>query len=88
MLNFTCPKCKREDLEVVEKDITMTSLVVEIDENEYFEYDLIDTGGGHVVRFQCLECGHVLKDENDQVIKTEVEVVEWIRGNCGREAEE
>jgi len=81
-LKFKCPSCNKEDLEIVETDITMTSLIVEIDEESCFEYDLIDTGGGTVGRYQCLECGFVLKDENEQVITTEEEVVEWLRKNC------
>ena len=79
---FKCTSCNREDLEIVQSDIIMTSLVVEIDEEGYFEYDLIDTGGGSVDRFQCSECGYVLKDDNEQVITTEEDVVEWLRKNC------
>ena len=81
-LKFQCPKCKREDLEIVETDVIMTSLIVEIDEGNCFEYDLIDTGGGCVDRFQCLECGYVLKNDDEQAITTEEEVVEWLRKNC------
>ena len=78
-LKFKCPNCNREDLEVVEKGVVMTSLIVEIDEDGYFEYDLIDTGGGSVERFQCLECGYVLRDKDDLAITTEEEVSEWLR---------
>ena len=85
MLKFKCPKCNREDLEIVEKDVIMTSLVVEIDDEDNFEYDLIDTGGGYVERFQCLDCGYILKDQSGQVITTEEEVVEWIRNNCSED---
>jgi len=85
---FKCPSCKREDLEIVEKDITMSSLIVEIDEEGHFEYDMIDTGGGFVLRFQCLECGYLLKNEDEQVITTEEEVVKWLRKNCSQDKQE
>jgi rubredoxin len=85
-LKFKCPSCKKEDLEIIETDVTMTSLIVEIDDEICFEYDLIDTGGGNVDRFQCSECGFVLKDDDEQIITTEEDVVEWIRGNCEQEA--
>jgi len=85
-LKFKCPSCKKEDLEVVETDVVMTSLIVEIDEESCFEYDLIDTGGGNVERFQCLECGYILKDENEQVVTTEEDVVEWLKKNCSQDA--
>ena len=88
MLKFKCPKCKKEDLEIIETDVIMTSLIVEIDEEGYFEYDMIDTGGGCVDRFQCSECGFVLKDDREQVITTEEGVVEWIRGNCDQDVGE
>ena len=81
-LKFKCPSCKKEDLEIIETDVIMTSLIVEIDEGNCFEYDLIDTGGGNVDRFQCSECGFVLKDENEKVITNEEDVVEWLRKNC------
>lgn len=86
MLKFKCPKCKKEDLEIIETDVIMTSLIVEIDEEICFEYDLIDTGGGCVDRFQCSECGYVLKDEDEQIITTEEDVVEWLRNNCDQDA--
>ena len=86
-LKFKCPSCKKEDLEIVETDVTMTSLVVEIDEDAYFEYDLIDTGGGCVDRFQCSECGYVLKNDDEKIITTEEEVVDWLRKNCDQDAE-
>ena len=81
-LKFKCPSCSREDLEVVQTDVVMTSQVVDIDEEGYFEYDLIDTGGGCVDRYQCLNCGYVLKDDDGQAVTTEEEVVEWVRKNC------
>lgn len=85
-LKFKCPSCNREDLEIVETDVVMTSLIVEIDEKSCFEYDLIDTGGGNVDRFQCLECGYVLKGENEEAITVEEEVVKWVRKNCCQDA--
>jgi hypothetical protein len=66
-------------LELIETNAVMTSKVVEIDEEGYFEYHLIDCDGGGVDRYQCLKCGYILKDDSDEAITTEEEVVEWLK---------
>ena len=81
-LKFKCPKCSCEELEVVETNAVMTSKVVEIDEEGYFEYHLLDCDGGCIDRYQCLKCGYVLKEESKEAITTELEVVEWVKKNC------
>ncbi len=84
-LKFKCPKCQCEDLEIVETDVIMSSKVVEIDEDLCFEYDLLECDGGYVDRFQCFNCGLVLKNEQQETITQEEDVVKWIRENCPQE---
>lgn len=81
-LKFKCPSCSCEELEVVQSNVVQTSQVVDIDEGGCFEFDLIDTDGGNVDYFQCVKCGYVLKNESEETITTELEVVEWVKKNC------
>ena len=81
-LKFKCPKCSHEELEIVEVSAVMSSKVVNIDEDGYFEYDLIDCDGGCTDRYQCFKCGYVLKDKNDEAITIEEDIVEWVKKNC------
>ena len=83
-LKFKCPKCSHDELEIVEASAVMSSKVVNIDEECYFEYDLIECDGGCTDRFQCFKCGCVLKDENCEAITTNEEVVEWVKKNCSQ----
>ena len=84
-LKFKCPKCDCEELEIVEVGVVMSSKVVNIDEDAYFEYEQIENMGGCTDRFQCFKCGYVLKDENDEAITIEEDIVEWVRKNCKQE---
>ena len=87
-LEFVCPKCKCEELEIVQTDVTMTSKIVDLDEEGCFEYDLIDCDSGQVECHQCYKCGYILKNEKDEVITTNEEVVEWVKKNCKQDAGE
>ncbi len=79
-LKFTCPDCKDTRLECCE-DGHYASEVTNIDKDGDFDYGEIKASGT-VDRFQCLNCGYVLKDENEENIIDEEEVVEWLKENC------
>lgn len=85
-LKFKCPKCNHNELEVVQSNVVITSLVVDITEEGYFEYDLTDSDGGHVDYYQCHKCGHLLKDANGKSITTEDGIAEWVKKNCCQES--
>lgn len=78
-LKFVCPDCQGERLECCE-DGPYTSEVLNIDDEGDFEYGPIDASG-EVDRFQCLDCGYVLMDDNYPISDNQ-EVVEWIKQNC------
>lgn len=80
-LKFKCTKCGGKILEVIQTDAIITSQIIDIDEEGYFEYEQIDCDGGNVDRYQCFKCGDVLKDNNLSVT-TEQEVFEWVKKNC------
>ena len=78
-LKFKCPSCGSEKLEVIQTDVVITSEILDIDEEGCFEFDLTDSDGGNVDRFQCQKCGYVLKDESGEPITTNEDVVEWVK---------
>ena len=79
-LIFTCPSCQSHRLECCE-DGPYSSEVVNIDEEGDFDYGEIE-GSGNVSRFQCLNCGYILEEENDYAPETNEGVVQWILGHC------
>ena len=81
-LEFKCLKCSHRELELVETNAVISSKVVDIDEDGFFEYEQIGCDGSVIDRYQCYKCGFILKDENDESITDEEEVVEWLKKNC------
>ncbi len=79
-LIFTCPDCKSHRLECCETG-PYNSEVLNIEEEGDFDYGAIGASGT-VERFQCLNCGYVLKDEASENIDMNEEVAEWIKKNC------
>ncbi|MFC1678068.1 hypothetical protein ACFL3G_13540 [Planctomycetota bacterium] len=84
---FKCTKCGGTILEVIQTDAVITSQIIDIDEEGYFEYEQIDCDGGNVDRYQCYKCGDVLKDNDGESITTEKEVFEWVKQNCKQDKE-
>ena len=81
-LNFVCPSCGCNDLEAVQTGVALSFKVINIDEEGFFELDLSESDGGCTDRYQCHGCGWIMKDEKGESIKTEEEVVEWVKKNC------
>ena len=76
---FTCPYCESHDLECILDGIHhCTAESIEEGEIIYKEIE----SEAEVDRFQCDNCGFVLKDENDDRIITEEGVVKWIEKHC------
>ena len=80
-LKFTCPKCNHNLLEIIETDAIVSSNIVNIREDGDFDYQNLTVDDSVVDRFQCAECGYVLKDENGEKITDNIDVVEWIKKN-------
>lgn len=76
-LKFVCPSCQSDRLECCE-DGAYASEVVHIGEDGDFDYGMINADG-MVDRFQCLDCGFVLKDSEGENITDVMEIVEWIK---------
>ena len=85
-LKFKCSKCGHTVLESVEKNVTIGTVLIDIDDSGDFEYGEQDIvyDDNIVDRFQCLSCGFVIKDVLDEPIINVKEVAEWIKSNCSQ----
>ncbi len=82
-LKFKCPnkrnKCTSNSVEEVMVNVVQSSTIDYIDEEGYVDYENTSTDGGEVDRYQCCQCGYVLKDELGGTIDTPEELVEWLK---------
>ena len=79
-VEFKCPKCHGRKLECVMDGIHFCE-VTEIDDGFDFEYGEYQSDA-MVDRWQCLMCGYVIQDDNEENIINNEEVVEWCQQNC------
>jgi len=69
---FECPRCGHSTLEEILESVTLSSEVIEADEEEC-EYGRVSWDGGRIDRYQCKNCGWVVPDCKD--VKT---LYEWL----------
>ena len=79
-VRFVCPKCGDIRLECCEYG-PYVSLIKAIDEDGDFEYGPVEASG-EVDRFQCVNCGYILKNKDHGDIRDNDGVVEWCLENC------
>jgi hypothetical protein len=60
--------------------VTQSSVLASIDDG-ILDYANVSHDGGEVDRFQCVECGQVIKDSNSMTINTPEELVAWLKKN-------
>ncbi len=77
-LKYKCPKCNHNQLEEVMINVVQSSTISDIDSEGYIDYELSSTEGGEVDRYQCSQCGYVLKNELGGTIDNPEELVEWL----------
>lgn len=82
-VKFVCPGCGDTRLEAV-MDGSHTTIVEGMFKSGSMEYG--DTQAeGDLQRFQCVGCGMTIKNEPDEPITDEEELVEWCQENCKQE---
>lgn len=88
-LQFTCPKCKHNELSSVEQAI-LTYPVTKIPNNGLLEYELDNptAGDSHILAYQCMNCGYELKNEQGNTIDECLQVVEWVKNNIPEKTDE
>lgn len=86
-LVFHCPRCKnRKQLEEVRVNAVISvpiERIEQVDDTEEFEvqndygreleYDSVTD------RYQCIDCGYPVKDEDDNLIQDDSDLVEWLK---------
>jgi len=77
-MKFTCPKCKTNRLEEVMVDVTVASQVTLIYDDGDMDYGNQTNEGGEIDHYQCIECGCVLKDDNNEPVKDQLDLVKWL----------
>jgi rubredoxin len=83
IVTFKCPKCKVEGNNYIECVLTgyhhQTVSKIEEDGNVVI-YNAIESEG-KVDRFQCENCGYVLRDKNGSKIDNEEDLILWLKMN-------
>ena len=82
---FKCPKCGCKRLEEVLINVTQSTAIEGVDEDGLLIYGNSSTEGGEIDRFQCLECGDVIKDEHGMTITSLNKLSAWIVGRAGKQ---
>lgn len=82
---FTCPECNHHELGSVEQ-VILTYPIVKIPDDGDLDYDTDNptAGDGHVLAYQCMNCGFELKDEKGITIQNCSEVVKWVKNNTSK----
>lgn len=76
---FTCPKCKNNKLEEVLINATQYSPIGSIDEDGDFTYGQPLIEDGEVQNYQCAKCGYTIYDEKGNMIKSQDELVAYLK---------
>ena len=78
-LKFTCPNCYEKRLECIETNATVSYVLKDIVEDGNFEYGDTIVQESEIDRYECVDCGYVLKDEFGDKLNENTEVVDWIK---------
>jgi ribosomal protein S27AE len=81
-IKFQCPTCGKSRLECI-LDGSHTCPVLVIDKDGDFEYGPYESNAD-VDRWQCLNCGYVISDNEEDILDTE-DIAQWCLDNCSQE---
>jgi transcription initiation factor IIE alpha subunit len=87
LLKFTCPKCGGHVLDQDEDNCFISSEIEHIRADGDFDILPPTIHKSSNYGFSCRNCNVYLKDENNYILKENLEVVEWIKKNCSQEEE-
>ena len=81
-MKFKCRKCGATQLEEVMTDVVQSSSIVGIEEDcGEVVYGNSSSDGGELARYQCMECGDIIKDKQGQTITDPKALIAWLRKN-------
>lgn len=77
-MNYICPNCGGTRLEEIMTGVTLSSEITNVDSGDIEYQDPPGSAGdsGQVDRYQCVNCGDMVKDENGEVITDCLELSE------------
>jgi len=79
-MKFKCPNCKDTRLEEVIVNVTVVSEICDIGEGGDIFYGEQSNEGGEVERYQCMGCGFVIPNEDNEPVRDCVGLYEWLAG--------
>ncbi len=85
-IKFTCPKCRPAApdggrIEEVMTNVTVSAVLNEVHEDGDAEYGEQSNEGGEVDRFQCMNCGWIIRRFDNEPITEYGELFDWLRKN-------
>lgn len=84
-IKFKCSKCGSDRLQDITKGAIQSTEILGVDEDDLLIYGDSLTEGGKTCRFQCGECGNVIKDANGKTIKSLTRMAEWLKEQAGKQ---
>jgi rubredoxin len=86
-LTFTCPECGKNKLGSVEQVmLTYPIKAIPADGDLDYDYDNPIAGDGHVLCYQCMNCGYELEDDEGNTITDGLKVFDWIKKHCSEQS--
>jgi hypothetical protein len=88
MLKFTCPKCGKNELDLVKIDMDLIYPVLEISETKDFVYEqpiINEFNNGKVIAMQCANCTHVITGKDHKPLIDQEDIRDWVKENCRQE---
>lgn len=77
--DWVCPACnKPSEIEEVMSNVTVASILVNIEADGFADYDEQTNEGGSIERFQCSECGASIKNKYDHDIVSVEELYTYL----------
>jgi len=80
IVKFVCPACGDHRIEAV-LDGSHTTSIETLYKGGGIDYGDTESGGV-LERFQCVNCGTVITDDDGEPITDDDELVEWVEKNC------
>lgn len=79
--SFCCPSCEDNRLEEIVSGATVaTEISIEDGEVIYGEQS---SDSGMLERYQCVNCGYTLTDEEGDTIQSEEDLIDWLKKHKG-----
>ena len=76
---FKCLQCRGAILEEALINVTVMSTILSIDEDGEIDYANANNEGGDVLHYLCGECGSIVKDVDDNIPSSPIELVEVLK---------